>query len=277
MISNYVELNLNWLLKTLNVIKKGITIMKLRTLFSILVTGHIILFMLIAMQIIDLKTNTKKTKDLQSDRFFMIQKTDELRHTSDDLTRHARMYAVTMDKKYKEVFFRIIYIRNGDAPRPFEYEGIYWDLLEPLRSLRHPNEEKISLYDEIIKLPFTEYEINKLHEAEKNSNTLISTETQAFNDIDKILQNNHKNDYNKAIQLLHSESYLKAKQDIMFPIEECRSSLTKRMKNQLDVFEKKVDKNIYTIYFLLTLEVLMIIGTFVILRQKISSMIRYFD
>lgn len=257
--------------------------MKLRTFFSIVSLGHMVLFVMFAFQIIELHSNSEKLRELELHKSLMLQKADELRQTSDDLTRFARMYTVTMDKKYKAIFYKIIDIRKGNIPRPFAYEGIYWDLLEPLRSQRHPDEQKVSIQDEIDRLPFSEYERNKLLEAEENSNILVSTEVEAFALIDTILEDKHKgnvkNDVNcdRAIGLLHSNSYLKAKQAIMFPIEELRVSVRTRMNTELDVNGEKVSRNIYTIYFLLALQLVALVATFFFLRKKIFSLIKYFD
>ncbi len=254
--------------------------MKLRTLFGIVGLGHIVLFVIFALEIIDLDNNSNKVRERELHKSLMLQKADELRQTSDDLTRFARMYTVTMDTKYKEIFYKIIDIRNGKAPRPFAYEGIYWDLLEPLRSQRHPDEQMMSIQAEIDSLPFTQYERDKLLEAETNSNRLVLTETEAFALMDTILQGKmSKSDANhaKAIELLHSDTYLQAKQSIMFPLEELRTSVTNRMNDELDADRENVSQNIYTIYLLLTLQFLALVATFAFLRQKIFSLIKYFE
>ncbi|MGB5297696.1 MAG: hypothetical protein WBN08_17540 [Thiogranum sp.] len=54
---------------------------------------------------------------------------DELRQSSDDLTRMARTYTVTGEPVYKEYFRRILAIRNGEAPRPENYGDVYWDFV----------------------------------------------------------------------------------------------------------------------------------------------------
>ena len=53
---------------------------------------------------------------------------DELRQSSDDLTRMARLYVVTADPIFEEYFRDILAIRNGLQPRPPNYDRIYWDL-----------------------------------------------------------------------------------------------------------------------------------------------------
>src|SRR6185295_17263777 len=54
---------------------------------------------------------------------------DELRQSSDDLTRMARTYVTTGDAKFERMYWEILAIRNGEAPRPRHYERIYWDLV----------------------------------------------------------------------------------------------------------------------------------------------------
>ena len=51
----------------------------------------------------------------------------ELRQTSDDLTRMARSHVATGDRRYLTWFREILAIRAGTAPRPVDYDGIYWD------------------------------------------------------------------------------------------------------------------------------------------------------
>ena len=66
------------------------------------------------------------TTGIRSPRFKLA---DELRQSSDDLTRMARTYVVTGDVRYEEYFNRILEIRNGEAPRPENHGGMYWDFV----------------------------------------------------------------------------------------------------------------------------------------------------
>jgi hypothetical protein len=60
-------------------------------------------------------------------RFESMQLADELRQSSDDLTRMARTYVVTGDPSYKKYYQAILDIRDGKLPRPMAYQDIYWD------------------------------------------------------------------------------------------------------------------------------------------------------
>ena len=56
---------------------------------------------------------------------------DELRQSSDDLTRLVRSYVATAGKNAssEEQYNAVLDIRNGKSPRPQEYERIYWDFV----------------------------------------------------------------------------------------------------------------------------------------------------
>ena len=55
---------------------------------------------------------------------------DELRQTSDDLTKMVRIYVETGDVRYKNYYQLILDIRDGKRPRPLGYQKIYWDFVK---------------------------------------------------------------------------------------------------------------------------------------------------
>ena len=54
---------------------------------------------------------------------------DELRQSSDDLTRLARTYVISRDASYEKQYMDILDIRNGKKARPDNYHRIYWDFV----------------------------------------------------------------------------------------------------------------------------------------------------
>src|SRR5574343_1405088 len=56
---------------------------------------------------------------------------DELRQSSDDLTRMVRSYIATGQPQYQAYYDDILAIRDGRIPRPLHYNRIYWDLVSP--------------------------------------------------------------------------------------------------------------------------------------------------
>src|SRR5688500_12785976 len=110
-------------------------------------------------------------------RFASFLLADELRQTSDDLTRLARTYVETGDPRFEAMYWKVLAIRNGEAPRPREYERPYWDLVigEPGFA---PDESgaTVSLRVLMQRQGVTPAEFVKLKESEDNSNELVQTE-----------------------------------------------------------------------------------------------------
>lgn len=147
---------------------------------------------------------------------------DELRQSSDDLTRMVRSYVATENPLYKQHYQEIVEIRNGKQPRPLEYQNIYWDLvgLDDKRP-RPVSPESHSLIDRMDQAGFTTEEMNKLTEAKNNSDRLIQTEYRAMALIELNGSASQRDDrQQQAIKLLHDQNYHEAKKSIMGPISE---------------------------------------------------------
>ena len=67
-----------------------------------------------------------RAHDLRHQSFLLA---DELRQSSDDLTRMARSYVVTGNPVYQKYYQDILDIREGRQPRPQEYQSIYLSLI----------------------------------------------------------------------------------------------------------------------------------------------------
>jgi hypothetical protein len=153
----------------------------------------------------------------------MILATYSLRQSSDYLTRFARHYTVTGDSTYRDMYQRVLDIRRGDALRPKNYESVYWDLMEPYRSNAHPLLYPQSLQDILNSLPFTAVERDLLNEAEQRSDALAEIELAAF----RAMENG---DQQAAVDALYSVDYLRKKHEIMKPIDEFMTGITRRIE-----------------------------------------------
>lgn len=163
----------------------------------------------------------------QKRRYLSYLAADELRQSSDDLTRMVRTYVVTKDRRYEEMYWDILAIRNGEKARPVRYENIYWDFIAFHKEKPRPDGEKISLLAMMEGLGFTQEEFAKLAEAQEHSNNLVQTEKIAmhamkgeFVDEDGEFTRKGDPDYEYARSILHDESYHRDKVRIMTPIDE---------------------------------------------------------
>jgi len=155
-------------------------------------------------------------------RLYSFILADELRHSSDDLTRMVRTYAVTKNPIYKQHYQEILDIRNGIKSRPLKYQNIYWDLVGSDNKRPRPfTLHAISLFDMMRQAGFTDIELEKLSEAKKNSDLLTQTEYSAMKLIEfKGTDSQMLRQKQMALELLHDAAYHQAKASIMRPIDQ---------------------------------------------------------
>ena len=168
-------------------------------------------------------------------RFQSYLRADELRQSSDDLTRFARTYVVTGDAKYHNMYQDVLAIRNGERPRPDHYERIYWDFVASTGKKPRPDTNAVPLRTLMKQLGFTEKELDKLAEAQGNSDELVSIEEQAMQATKELalresaeLAAAQKDDWLSAIRLLHDHRYHAEKLRIMKPIDDFLAMLDNR-------------------------------------------------
>jgi hypothetical protein len=142
---------------------------------------------------------------------------DELRQSSDDLTRTVRTYVVTGDSIYKQHYREILDIRDGRKPRPAAYQYIYWDLVLADDRRPRPSGPAIPLLELMRRSGFTEQEFARLAEAKANSDALTQTEFAAMGLIESPDPPTEANRA-MAIAMLHDAAYHEAKASIMLPI-----------------------------------------------------------
>ena len=170
---------------------------------------------------------------------------DELRQTSDDLTRMARTYTVTGDPRFKEYFDRILAIRNGAAPRPMDYQKIYWDFVVASGSSPRMDVPPKSLRELMREAEFTETEFALLEETENESNELVNLENRAMNAMEGIFEdaaggyNKAEPDRELARNLLHGDDYHQAKEKIMTPLAKFFDTVDHRTAGEVELYSDK--------------------------------------
>lgn len=218
----------------------------------------------------------------QTERYAMREAADRLRQSSDDLTRFARTYVVTGDEVYKNRYDRVLDIRDGKAPRPKDYENIYWDYLDPGQSLMHPDGEALSLDAIMDALPYSEEERALLDESHRNSNELVNLEREAFHSMEGRFKDaegqytiKRAPDQPLAIRLLHSSAYHRAKQKIMQPIDRFLSLLQQRTLQEVAQRNVLSQRNSHRLEILIWIFVLVNVFVVLLLRHRVVKTIGY--
>ena len=155
------------------------------------------------------------------------QLADELRQSSDDLTRMARTYVATSNPIYKQHFQDILAIRDGKKPRPLDYGHDFWaPKLPDAPPIKFG--AAVPLLTLMQQAGFTHDELTLFTRAKTLSDKLTETEMAAMRLLESTQPNNDLNRL-QALRLLHDDAYALAKAQIMAPIREFHDQSEKRI------------------------------------------------
>ncbi len=217
----------------------------------------------------------KSIIETQEQRYHSYLLADELRQSSDDLTRMARTYVVTGNEQYEKMYWNILAIRNGEKSRPQNYERIYWDLILHYGEKPRSDGEAIPLQQLMKEMGFTEKEFAKLREAQNNSDGLVKTETIAMNAMKGLYDDGHGDyvkkgepDFEMARRIMHDLAYHEYKTAIMQPIDEFLQLLDKRTKSQVDYHVDQANSLLFIMQLVSIIFIIITItlGVFVTIR-----------
>ncbi|MEA2041022.1 MAG: HAMP domain-containing sensor histidine kinase [Bacteroidota bacterium] len=230
--------------------------MKLNIQFSVLYSFIIIILIILAgfvFLVIKNEFQLQESNQIQHNSYIIA---NELRKTSNDLTRYCRTYVTTGDTVWEKRYWEVIDIRNGIKAGP--------------------NGRKIALRDSMKKLGFTKEEFEKLKEAEYNSNELVRTEIIAFNALKgKFDDGTGKFTIQKAPdtllarRIMFDEQYHNNKAKIMKPIDDFIVMLEKRTKKTTKKYENTAYKMLIVTICLLVLIIVLSVFSFFIIKKKI--------
>jgi len=211
--------------------------------------------------------------ELQHKSFILA---DQLRQSSDDLTRMARTYVITANKKFENQFHTVLDIRNGKVKRPKNYNRIYWDFLTLDGKDAVLNGEQKSLRQLMKESGFRKEELQLLYKSAQQSDDLTHLETKAMNAVKGIFldENEHytiigKPNLKLATQIMHSDEYHKAKINIMKPLDDFYQAFEKRTKKFVFEANEKVKKLESLASIAIFILIVLVLFSFFILLSRI--------
>jgi PAS domain S-box-containing protein len=225
--------------------------MTIRTILTIFLAVIVAELILLAIVISMMIAGQQDLADTENRRYQSYKIADELRQSSDDLTRMARTYVATGNPIYENYFRDILEIRNGTKPRPANYDRIYWDLVIATGAKPKYQGTKISLKDTMAGLNLSARERALLAEAQANSDSLVSLEKTAMDAVkgrfpegpgETVVQRDPDPELARA--LMFGEIYHKAKASIMKPIDAFLVLLEQRMNNEVAAARATLRKNV---------------------------------
>ena len=200
---------------------------------------------------------------------------DELRQSSDDLTRMARTYVITGNPMFEEQYKTVLAIRNGELPRPKRYNGIFWDFLT-IDNKPNLDGEKVPLRELMKRAKFLESELNLLFTSQNESDDLTKLENKAMNAIKGNFQDKDGNftikgkpDFALARELMHSKEYHEAKIRIMQPLDVFYKAFEKRTKEKVDEARQILKEQEFRVNAVVLLSIVLFILSFFIILFRI--------
>jgi methyl-accepting chemotaxis protein len=188
-------------------------------------------------------------------RYHSTRLATELRFSSDELTRLARLYAVTGKDVYEKQFWEVLDARNGKAPR---HDG----RLIPLHTLME-------------QAGFTEDEFSLLRQAEDLSNVLVRTENVAMHAVKGLFEDGAgkftrrgEPDLAMASRLMHDDDYQHAKGAILAKVAQFEYEISQRTMHTIAARTREYERLAYvTLMAVPAMFVLAVISFFVMKRQ----------
>ena len=254
------------------------TIRTILTLFLVAIVAELILLAVVIFMMI---ADQRHLVDTENRRYKAHRIADELRQSSDDLTRMARTYVVTGDPVYEEYFRDILAIRNGTQPRPKNYDRIYWDLVIAEGKRPKATGTPLSLKDMMAELNLSKKERALLAKAQANSDSLVSLENTAMNAMKGRFAESAEGsparqepDPELARALMFGQVYHQAKAQIMRPINGFLVSLEQRMNGEVARARQTLRTNVSTAAILVALTLLTLAAMAVAIGRRVLNPVR---
>ncbi|HEY3132137.1 MAG TPA: methyl-accepting chemotaxis protein [Acidobacteriota bacterium] len=237
--------------------------MSLRIKTRFLLANSAILFLvglllLLSMLLLQNHRGLERSQEVRYQSYLLAE---ELRRSSDELTRTARTYVVTGDPRYEAEYWHILDVRNGKTARP---DGRQVPLRELMRELG-----------------FSHAEFAKLKEAEDNSNALVKTETTAFHAMKGLFADGRGEFTRKgsaqpefARRIMHDAKYHADKELIMRPISEFERMLDARTGATVAAFERRSYNYILATGLIVAVLVMITVASYLVVQRPLLRSIR---
>ncbi|WP_027995859.1 methyl-accepting chemotaxis protein [Simplicispira psychrophila] len=212
----------------------------IKFLFSAALAIIAVLVLLLGAAVSRLEAASEAVTRAGETRYASYLLADELRQSSDDLTRLVRTYAVTGDPKWVAQYQEVLDIRNGVQLRPKDYEKIYWDFRAADMAPSKGTSPAVALSDLMKRAGFSAAELAKLDEAAALSNALVKTEVAAMDIVKRHLDASANGaaqegdaDLASARAMVHDAEYHANKAKIMQPVDQFLTLLDQRTQNDI--------------------------------------------
>ncbi len=219
-----------------------------RIFFVFLVILGLLCAIVISMTL--LADSRKKTAEAKLHLLTSYKLVNQLRQTSDDLTRMARSFVMTGDAVYEQYFHKILAIRDGKLPPPGNYDASYWRFVTAKDLPPNLPAGSMPLLEMIKQSGITDKELSILEQSGKNADLLNDMEKMAFDAIKGLLPENNGNmavsrnpDPEYARSLLYGKRYYRIKAELMQAVQRLNTLINDRVYREID--DNKATEDLY--------------------------------
>lgn len=202
---------------------------------------------------------------------------DELRQTTDELTRMARTFVITGDTAYENAFNAILAIRDGRQPRPPHYDKVYWDLVLAFGAPASAGAAE-SFESIVAGAGFAVDELTRLERLKRDTDQLALLERIAMNaakgvfrDSDGQFTRRGAPDQAYATRLLHGAEYHQDRGRVMLVIHQAQMAVERRTRTELLQAERGLRQVARVEAGLIAGTVLLLAGAFLLIHRRIME------
>ena len=169
-----------------------------------------------------------EASQIQDNREYVSQLTEEFRRSTDELTQMARRFVQTGNPKYKDYFEEMVLIRDGQHPRPENYNASYWShvLIED-QAATSVSQEGIPLLSLFKEAGCTSDELAMLAQAKHHADVLVDTARMVMQEVNR--DNVSAIERSQALDKLFDAQFERAKAEVWQPLERFISASTQRL------------------------------------------------
>ena len=250
----------------------------IRVLFGVLL-GLVMLLGagLFAVTVLQRATATQRT-EAEHRRMTSFLLADQMRQSSNDLTRMARLYVTTGERRFRRYYDQILAIRRGDAPRPRNYESSFYDRVLAAGDAAVPTGPPTSLPELMRRAHFSGREFTAFKASLDASDELAQLERRVMDRVAPRIaagvDRAYLSDVAPHYRLLFDRSYHREKARTMSAIDRFRKLVDDRTRAHADVLRNRTETLLAVQSATLVLLALTLLATLALAARMITQPLR---
>jgi methyl-accepting chemotaxis protein len=215
-------------------------------------------------------------------RYYSVALANELRRTTEDMTKFARAYVTTGDPNDEDRYAMIMDIRNGKRARPKNYDRFNWDLVSARKLQDEAGAKPAPLIELMKQAGFTALELGKMQESIGVADQLSKIDITAFHAIKGEFDDGEGKftvvgapNQAMAQELVFDQTYRSLFGKVMSPINDFLRLVDERTQSRVVKAQMEYAELEQKIFWLLAASVLVLFGclwfAYVTIRSQIGG------